>query len=248
MAAPPVLDALASGPAPVAEPKIGTPPEFLIAKQWALVIDTRQFHSEADVEPLVQRLPLGAQRPAHDRTALGDQVDLGDRVRARLHAARPTTGLSRVGRATPLPGAVQPLREPALRAGLPDQGHLQAAPGRHRDDGLPPLHRLPVLHGRLPLRRAQLQLHGAPAVTSRRAQSSSSRRARRAWSRSATSAPSGWPWAKCPACVEACEGRALAFGDLDDPDSEVRKLLEPSTTPSGARPNLGTEPAVYYIV
>ncbi|NCC23799.1 MAG: 4Fe-4S dicluster domain-containing protein [Deltaproteobacteria bacterium] len=49
-----------------------------------------------------------------------------------------------------------------------------------------------------------------------------------------------------PACVEVSEG-AMAFGDLDDPGSDVRKLL-------GARysirrkPELGTEPCVYYLI
>ena len=37
---------------------------------------------------------------------------------------------------------------------------------RHRDDGLAPLHRLPVLHGRLPVRLAQLQLVGSRGRTS----------------------------------------------------------------------------------
>ena len=49
LATPPVLDALAAGP-PAAEPTIGPAKGALTAKQWAMVIDTRKFKSEADVE------------------------------------------------------------------------------------------------------------------------------------------------------------------------------------------------------
>jgi len=51
---------------------------------------------------------------------------------------------------------------------------------------------------------------------------------------------------KMPACVEASEG-AIAFGDLDDPDSNVRHLLHDNYT-IRRKQNLGTDPSVYYIV
>ncbi|ABW66263.1 sulfate reduction electron transfer complex DsrMKJOP subunit DsrO [Desulfosudis oleivorans] len=49
-----------------------------------------------------------------------------------------------------------------------------------------------------------------------------------------------------PACVEASNG-AILFGDLDDPASEVRRALEENFT-IRRKPSLGTEPSVYYIV
>jgi Fe-S-cluster-containing dehydrogenase component len=49
-----------------------------------------------------------------------------------------------------------------------------------------------------------------------------------------------------PACVEASNG-AIVFGDLDDPDSEVREVLRHNFT-IRRKQSLGTEPCVYYIV
>ncbi len=48
-----------------------------------------------------------------------------------------------------------------------------------------------------------------------------------------------------PACVEASRG-ALIFGDIEDPNSEVRKVLG-SRYSFRRKPELGTRPSVYYI-
>ncbi|MHC4304071.1 MAG: sulfate reduction electron transfer complex DsrMKJOP subunit DsrO [Planctomycetota bacterium] len=52
-----------------------------------------------------------------------------------------------------------------------------------------------------------------------------------------------------PACVEACKGcgaGALCVGDLNDPDSEVSKLIAENSV-KRIRADLGTEPKVHYI-
>jgi len=49
-----------------------------------------------------------------------------------------------------------------------------------------------------------------------------------------------------PACVEASNG-AITFGDLENPESEVRKLLKSNYT-IRRKVALGTGPAIYYIV
>ncbi|NCD24505.1 MAG: 4Fe-4S dicluster domain-containing protein [Deltaproteobacteria bacterium] len=51
---------------------------------------------------------------------------------------------------------------------------------------------------------------------------------------------------KLPACVEVSEG-AMVFGDLADPESEVRKLLAERFSIRRS-PTLGTKPCVYYLV
>ena len=54
---------------------------------------------------------------------------------------------------------------------------------------------------------------------------------------------------KDPACVTTCREigvNALVVGDLDDPESEVSKLID-KTSPKRIREDLGTEPKVYYI-
>ncbi len=50
-----------------------------------------------------------------------------------------------------------------------------------------------------------------------------------------------------PACVEGCPQKAMVFGDLKDPTSEVRRRL--AERPAlRRRPSLGTEPQVYYLL
>jgi molybdopterin-containing oxidoreductase family iron-sulfur binding subunit len=50
-----------------------------------------------------------------------------------------------------------------------------------------------------------------------------------------------------PACVAACPHGAMIFGDLEDPESGVRRLL--AERPSfRRRPALGTQPQVYYLL
>jgi len=50
-----------------------------------------------------------------------------------------------------------------------------------------------------------------------------------------------------PACVEACKEKALIFGDIEDAESEVRRLLNQRFS-IRRKPELGTQPQIYYLV
>ncbi len=52
---------------------------------------------------------------------------------------------------------------------------------------------------------------------------------------------------KLPACVEACPEKALLFGDVNDPHSEVREVLSESYV-LRRKPELGTGPNIYYRI
>ena len=52
---------------------------------------------------------------------------------------------------------------------------------------------------------------------------------------------------KIPACVEAAPKGAMFFGDIEDPNSEVRKIVASQLT-IRRKPELGTGPAVYYLI
>ena len=75
------------------------------------------------------------------------------------------------------------------------------------------------------------------------------RSATSAWSASTTACRVALPGVDrdaTPACVNTCQARALTFGDLDDPDSNVNQLLR-KYEGFQLRAEYGTDPSVRYI-
>lgn len=56
----------------------------------------------------------------------------------------------------------------------------------------------------------------------------------------------GIDWDATPACVNTCQARAMTFGDLDDPDSTVSRLIR-ERGGFQLQEELGTEPSVFYV-
>jgi molybdopterin-containing oxidoreductase family iron-sulfur binding subunit len=52
---------------------------------------------------------------------------------------------------------------------------------------------------------------------------------------------------KLPACVVACEEKALVFGDLEEPGSVLREILGGRFS-IRRKPDLGTKPEIFYLV
>ena len=122
-------------------------------KRWAMVIDQQKCAKEKDCVKCIKachkahNVPQIPDRAHEVKWIWKERFENAFQRRERAGGARGPAG----------PDPLQPLRQSAVRARLPDAGHLETR-RRHRDDGLAPLHRLPLLHGGLPVRLAQLQL------------------------------------------------------------------------------------------
>ena len=122
--------------------------------------------------------------------------------------------------------SLQPMRRGALREDLPDQRAVQA-PRRHRRSARRLMHRLPGVHGGVPLRSLFIDPNTRTAekcnFCANRVEND-----------------------LLPACVSVCPTECRIFGELDDPTSEVALIAKRDAT-SRRKPEKGTIPKVFYI-
>ena len=128
-----------------------------------------------------------------------------------------------------MPVSCQQCRESAVHQGLPDRRDLDRE-GRHRRHRLRLVHRLPLLHGGLPLRRAPLQLGRAvrfpPSEINPNTHYLGNRPRPKGVVEKCTFCIQRTRDGRYPACVEVCPVGARKFGNLLDPDSEIRYIIE----------------------
>lgn len=140
------------------------------------------------------------------------------------------------------------VRQSLLRPGLPGTGHLEGA-GRRGGGRLRLVHRLSLLHGRLSLPGPPFQL-GTAAADRRGLNPDTHYLGNRPRPRGVVE--------KChfclqrtregrlPACQEACPTGARIFGNLLDPNSEIRYVLKNKAV-FRLKEDLGTEPKFWYF-
>ena len=146
-------------------------------------------------------------------------------------------------------GPVPPVRQPALRQGLPRRGNLAGA-GRHHGHRLRLVHRLPLLRGGLPVLGASLQLRGARGPEGVELNphmsylSNRPRHARASW-RSARSACTGRARAGCPPASRCARSARASSATSSTPTARSRRSSATSAS-SSSRRRVGTLPRFFY--
>ncbi len=245
LTAKPVFNAFAKEKEQAEKPKaiIKESEKALKAKQWAMVIDTREFESEADLEPLVEvchkihNVPHLANKRHEIKWIWG----------ARYHNAFPGKAgrfLSEEVEHKPFLVLCNHCENPPCVRVCPTQATF-----RRESDGIV----LMDFHRCIGCRFCM-------AACPFGARSFNYRDPRPFIKETNVKFPTRMKGVveKCnfcaerlaegqlPACVEASQGK-LTFGDLYDPESEVRELIKTNYT-IRRKQQLGTEPSVYYIV
>ncbi len=242
----PVLNALASSDAhgTSSEPQIRTNDQALTAKQWGMVVDIRKIHGEEDLEPMIEACNTIHNVPRN----LGIKHEIKWIWEEEYHYAFPNKTnkyLDARTEHTPIPVLCNHCESPPCVRVCPTKATFK------RDDGivLMDFHRcigcrfcmsacpygsrsFNWVDPRNYIEEKEIN-HSFPTRTKGVVEKCNFCAERLAVG-------------KMPACVEASNG-ILTFGDLEDPHSNVRKLLESNYT-IRRKQDLGTGPAVYYIV
>ena len=242
LGAKPALDALAASGGAAAEPKLLPHSKALKAKQWAMVVDTTRIKSDRDLEPLVS-----VCNKIHNVPKLPDEKHeikwiWGEAFKHAFPAKEHEFVAKRVKQIA-FPVLCNHCENPPCVRVCPTQATFK------RNDGIV----LMDFHRCIGCRFCMAACpYGSRSFNFRDP---------RPW---IPKRYDGFPTrmkgvvekcnfcaerlavGKSPACVEASAG-ILSFGDLHDPDSDVRKLLSQHYT-IRRKQALGTGPQVYYII
>jgi [DsrC]-trisulfide reductase subunit O len=247
----PVLDAVASSGGHGSKPETSSHKKALKAEQWAMVIDTRKFHSEKDIEPII--------KACHAIHNVPDFSDLPEKIRKRheikwiweeeYNHAFPTKASDYLSK------RVSHLPFPVLCNHCENPPCVQACPTKatfKREDGivLMDFHRCigcRFCMAACPYGSRSFNFRDPRAYINKKEGINLEFPTRtKGVVEKCNLCAERLAVGKQPACVEASNG-AIAVGDLKDPKSTVRKLLESNYT-IRRKPGLGTGPSVYYIV
>lgn len=254
----PVLDAFASGDshgqAEKAQPEIRKGEKALTAKQWAMVIDTRKFKSATDLEPIIE-----VCHKIHNVPDFMDKENPEFKEDNRRHVIKwiweeeynhafPTKATSYLDeRLKHLPFLVlcnHCENPPCVRA-CPTKATFK------REDGivLMDFHRCigcRFCMAACPYGSRSFNFRDPRPFIKAEDRNPEFPTRMRGVVEKCNFCAERLAVGQMPACVEASNG-AIAFGDLYDPESEVRKLLASNYT-IRRKDGLGTGPTVYYIV
>lgn len=239
----PVLNVVAAPPLKAeAEPKYTKSDKTLTAKRWGMVIDTRKFESEADFESIIQACHSTHNVPEFKNTRHEIKWIWTDEFKHVF----PTQGYEYLDERTkhlPFLTLCNHCEKPACVRACPTKATFK------REDGIVVMdfHRCigcrfcmaacpygsRSFNFRDPRPFIKENNPGFPTRTKGVVEKCNFCAERLAVG-------------KAPACVEASNG-ALIYGDLGDPDSEIRKVLKSNYT-IRRKPNLGAGPNIYYIV
>ncbi len=243
LSTPPVFNAFAKE-APAAKPKISPPKDGLTAKQWAMVIDTRQFKSEDDVLPLIQACHSVHNVPHFDFKRHEIKWIWATEYKHAFSGTAATRFVAESVEHRPFLVLCNHCENPSCVRACPTKATFKrpsdgivmmdfhrcigcrfcmaACPfGARSFNFRDPRPGIKEINKQFPTRMKGV-VEKCNFCVERLAEG------------------------KMPACVEAAEGK-LTFGDLFDEHSEVRELLRNNYT-IRRKINLGTEPSVYYIV
>lgn len=241
----PVLDALAAsgGHEGAPEPQMLANETALNARRWGMVVDTRKIHSSQDLEPMIE-----ACHKLHNVPALQNKDhEIKWLWEEEFKHAFPSKGhefLSEKEKHSPFPVLCNHCKNPPCVRACPTKATF-----KRESDGIV----LMDFHRCIGCRFCMAACpFGARSFNFRDPRPFISEQSLDFPTRAmgvvekCNFCAERLAVGKLPACVEA-SGGILTFGDLDDPNSDVRKLLKSNYT-IRRKEALGTEPSVYYIV